>query len=577
MSNGILRRNSSKLGLQNLLRITAQRSLEDAEEIERERRRRARAGRLSSSGACQDSEPLPDDTLCQSDLKSGCTVSQEEDEGFGDWTQRLERRRQRRDGGESVQAEEDTPYHNGTANHSEPCLDGTASHRESCLNRRANQDVPPLNGRASHGTGNHDEPPLNSTANHTALKLNNRTSYTNHSRNGSTSYIQSGSCFFTLSPSGRTDQDEGDNWRDKEKEKRKELKISYTSKVVLQQDVKRVSGSEDAAGGAEEAKSSSSVSDGGEEEAGAECALMLESMRLRHQQKENEELEELRQKQAESEAELQELQRRREERRKVRQEEERKREEEEQQRQAREQEEKQRMKEEMERRRLDATERRLKRLSTSSAEAEEPFSPKSPSFKITERTESLNRSVKKSNSIKRTEPAMPVSKIDDRLEQYHQAIEVSSKETKPAKPVLLDMSSPPEPVAAKKSLFEAGDAWSQGTGKTASSKDTEGLKVGVADLISQWVKGNPEDMPKTSASKPEEVKAGEVRHKKNLWETRGDSASQGKPGISAKNSGSKKYKFIVTGHGKYEKVLVDGSEDPKYSNGKSAGLKYEDA
>ncbi|CAL8375322.1 unnamed protein product [Arctogadus glacialis] len=42
MSTALLRRDSSKQGLQKLLRVTAQRSLEDAEEVEREQRRRRR-------------------------------------------------------------------------------------------------------------------------------------------------------------------------------------------------------------------------------------------------------------------------------------------------------------------------------------------------------------------------------------------------------------------------------------------------------------------------------------------------------------------------------------------------------
>ncbi|KAK6290800.1 hypothetical protein J4Q44_G00388000 [Coregonus suidteri] len=56
MSHAILRRNSSKQGLQNLLKITAQRSVEDAEEVERERRRRARES-FRSMGSSSTSGP----------------------------------------------------------------------------------------------------------------------------------------------------------------------------------------------------------------------------------------------------------------------------------------------------------------------------------------------------------------------------------------------------------------------------------------------------------------------------------------------------------------------------------------
>ncbi|XP_029622533.1 putative cyclin-dependent serine/threonine-protein kinase DDB_G0272797/DDB_G0274007 [Salmo trutta] len=107
MSGHLLRRNSSKAGLQNLLRVTAQRSIEDAEEIERELRRRARERQgdqvpHTHTGPASTTSPTPDNglqelyPLCESELKaSGCQLALEEDEGFSDWTQRLEKRRQR--------------------------------------------------------------------------------------------------------------------------------------------------------------------------------------------------------------------------------------------------------------------------------------------------------------------------------------------------------------------------------------------------------------------------------------------------------------------------------------------------
>uniref|UniRef100_A0A3B3ZRU3 Caldesmon 1b n=1 Tax=Periophthalmus magnuspinnatus TaxID=409849 RepID=A0A3B3ZRU3_9GOBI len=95
--------------------------------------------------------------------------------------------------------------------------------------------------------------------------------------------------------------------------------------------------------------------------------------------------------------------------------------------------------EEIERRRMEAAER-MKSLSTSS-DAEEAFSPFSP----------------KTPTHKKTPPLVPTSKIDDKLEQYTHAIEVSN--------------------------------------------DTEGLKVGVANLITQWVKG-PNDSSRQGPGKP---------------------------------------------------------------------------
>ncbi|XP_023393133.1 lymphocyte-specific protein 1 [Pteropus vampyrus] len=49
--------------------------------------------------------------------------------------------------------------------------------------------------------------------------------------------------------------------------------------------------------------------------------------------------------------------------------------------------------------------------------------PLSPSTNVIARTESLFRSVDKSNSVKKSQPALAVSKIGERLEQYTQAVE----------------------------------------------------------------------------------------------------------------------------------------------------------
>ncbi|XP_041693013.1 caldesmon, smooth muscle-like [Coregonus clupeaformis] len=322
-----------------------------------------------------------------------------------------------------------------------------------------------------------------------------------------------------------------------------------------------------------------------EEEAEAILEAKLEKIRPSHTEKENQELEQLRHKQAEAEQELEELKRRREERRQVREGEERRSREEEQQRLAKDEEEKRRMKEDIERRRMEAAER-MKSLSTSSVDGDELFSPLSPkgsiykrendesltaenTLLITERTESLNRSLKKSNSFKKTQLPVLLAKIDDRLEQYTHAIEYS-QEAKAVKQGLMDIPMSPEAVSSKKHLFEAGEAWNQSPTKGTPSKDVEGLKVGVADLITQWVKGNPDGTSRNSPPRPADVKAGDVMQKKNMWEIIGET-SPGRSGAGAKgNPSGKRYKFVMTAHGKYEKIPVDDDENMyEYINGKA--------
>ncbi|CAB1331559.1 unnamed protein product, partial [Coregonus sp. 'balchen'] len=310
------------------------------------------------------------------------------------------------------------------------------------------------------------------------------------------------------------------------KEKRKEVKVSYTSKVVLHTETKPGNANGDAAGEkvtsyiaktklrAPRAVVQVAAAEA-EEEAILETEAKLEKIRRSHAEKENQELEQLRYKQVEAEQELEALKSRREERRQVRKEEERRSREEEQQRLAKE-----------ERRRMEAAER-MKSLSTSSVDGDEMFSPLSPKgsiYKITERTESLNRSLKKSNSFKKTQPPVLLTKIDDRLEQYTTAIEYS-QEVKAAKQGLMDIPMSPEAVSSKKNLFEAGEAWNQCPTKGTPTKarkhpynDAESLKVGVADMITQW------------------------------------------------------YKFVMTAHGKYEKIPVDDENMDGYTNGKAGEM-----
>uniref|UniRef100_A0A8V1A633 Lymphocyte-specific protein 1 pseudo 1 n=1 Tax=Gallus gallus TaxID=9031 RepID=A0A8V1A633_CHICK len=147
------------------------------------------------------------------------------------------------------------------------------------------------------------------------------------------------------------------------------------------------------------------------------------------------------------------------------------------------------------------------------------------STKITDRTESLNRSIKKSNSIKKSQPPLPVSKIDDRLEQYTQAIETSTKAPKPVRQPSLDLPTTSMMVASTKSLWETGEVAAQSAVKTPACKD---------------------------------IVAGDIVSKRSLWEQKGSP----KPESNIKSTPSgKKYKFVATGHGQYKRVLIDDAAE----------------
>ncbi|NXW00012.1 LSP1 protein, partial [Fregetta grallaria] len=147
------------------------------------------------------------------------------------------------------------------------------------------------------------------------------------------------------------------------------------------------------------------------------------------------------------------------------------------------------------------------------------------STKIMDRTESLNRSIKKSNSIKKTQPPLSVSKIDDRLEQYTQAIETSTKAPKPVQQPSLDLPTTSMMVASTKSLWETGEVAAQSALKSLPCKG---------------------------------IVAGDVVSKRSLWEQKGNP----KPETNIKSTLSgKKYKFVATGHGQYKKVLIDDAAE----------------
>ncbi|XP_027630158.1 lymphocyte-specific protein 1 isoform X3 [Tupaia chinensis] len=148
---------------------------------------------------------------------------------------------------------------------------------------------------------------------------------------------------------------------------------------------------------------------------------------------------------------------------------------------------------------------------------EQTSPPLSPSTKLIDQTESQNLSIKKSNSVKKSQAALPISKIDERLEQYTQAIETASRIPKLTRQASIEL--PSMAVASTKSRWETGEVQAQSTAKTPCK-----------DIV-----------------------AGDMS-KKSLWEQKGGSKTSST--IKSTPSG-KRYKFVATGHGKYEKVLVD--------------------
>ncbi|XP_070686303.1 non-muscle caldesmon [Pempheris klunzingeri] len=524
MSNAVLRRNSSKQGLQNLMRLTAQRSIEDAEEVERERRRRAR------QASRQTSEESAEESTYDGSLKPCGSTSPEEDEGFSDWTQRQERRRQQRLQELNQGGDEDEDEYE----------------EEVLINKAVPVKTPQASTSRQLQRHEQDETDRSRTEIERRKECEEEEIRAERMRR-------------------KKEREEEEDRRKAEEvmtmssevEKRKEVKISCTSKVFLHREPKHGNANGDAT--KEEVTSYMSSKTKGnsveleEAEAILETEQCLERIRQSLQLKESQELEQLRRRQAKAEQEVEELKRRRQERRRVREEEECRREEEGQQRMAKEEEERRRMTEDIERRRVEAAER-MKSLSTSSNTDTDgsPFSPRAPTHKITERTESLNRSLKKSNSLKKTKTLVLLPKIDDKMEQYAHAVETSPQSVKAA---LSDLPGSPEAIASKKNLFEAREAWSPTRGITC--KDADGLKVGVADRITQWVKG-PTDGSRPLPCRASDVKSGDVMHKKNMWEVIGDSSPS--PGRQAKAAVGIKYRFVVTGHGKYEKVAV-ASED----------------
>ncbi|KAF3855385.1 hypothetical protein F7725_023440 [Dissostichus mawsoni] len=470
--------------------LTAQRSVEDAEELERERRRRVRESYCWTDGGSMPGETSPEDGM---PAEESISPSMEEDEGFSDWTQRRERRRQQRlqelsQGGEEEEEEENRKNKSAavksvqTSVTSSSRLQRQEHHQEDDeeeerveMERRKNQEEEEFN-RAQRMRREKEE----------EEEKRKREEVTIRRKEG----VQ----------------------KPKEVEKRKEVKISYTSKVFLNQEAKKQRNGD----------------------ATKEEVTTIKNQKTKRSTRGgggNQELTELKMK--------------REERRRVREEEECRREEEEHQKLAKEE-------EEDEgghggRRRVEASER-MKSRSSSSVDGDEmfsPFSPKPPKVNITcsymllqyccvpgfycRNTASHCRHI---NSFKKTQPLGLLIKIDDKREQYAHAVE-NSQEARAVKASLSDLPGSPEVVSSKKNLFEAGETWSPSRGPAARTLRVEGGRGQSDHSVGR--------------------EARRCDAEKNMWEIIGDSTGDQDKGSAA----GKKYKFVVTGHGKYEKIPVD--------------------
>uniref|UniRef100_A0A8C6XE32 Lymphocyte specific protein 1 n=1 Tax=Naja naja TaxID=35670 RepID=A0A8C6XE32_NAJNA len=407
MTSAILRRNSSKQGLQNLIRLTAQWSVEDEEEAARERRRRERERQLRSQaeeGLNSTSEVAVQESRI--DGKPPGTLELEEDEGFSDWSQKLEQLKQR-SGAEGVQE------------------------RDQILQRecREAQEPDPIQCEESPRSPRHSYEEEDSNLKEAEVmleqvNLDQETPTFIRFETGPSNFLK------FVSTSTSEDQPEAELEQQQQQQLRETLEL-------------------------------------GEENQHAEDKLQ-ENVTEEDTPEEEE------------------------------------------------------VKQEGKKRRLDEEEEvpeKQQRAPSTSSQEDEYQAPLSPTLKITDRTESLNRSVQKSNSMKKTQAPLPVSKIDDKLEQYTQAIEISSKTPKPARQASIDLPTNSAAVASTKSLWETGEV-------TQSTKS-----VPCKDIV-----------------------AGDIVNIRSLWEQKENPQTDANSKVKIPG---KKYKYVAVGHGQYKRVPIE--------------------
>ncbi|XP_033972643.1 non-muscle caldesmon-like [Trematomus bernacchii] len=608
MSESIKRKSSSRELLQNLISLTAQRSQEDAEEVERERRRRARETQRGEGSTSWPEPPQQSErtqnTELDGELKPRCCLVLEEDEGFSDWSHRLENRpeqevqddcrarvqrpstQQRKpETGEEKQHEtgEEKQHETGEEKQHETGEEKQHETGEEKQHETGEEKQHQTEEEKQHQTGEEKQHQTGEEKQHqTGEEKQHQTGEEKQHQTGeekqhkSEKKKQQGSEEKEGCEPGHSSRSQ-ERPPEKMSSNRKEVRTSYSSTVFLPQDNRSQHATGQPADRTSYLAAGTMKPRGGacrvdgeleqeEQKEEAQAALQMErrsaETRQNPRDEDDQEEEELRftheekedlhhsweEGPREEEEEEEDLHHSREHRRREAEEEY-----------------KLRDKRSMESGRIEELNRGSAASLCSSSEGEEPlnYGPMSPTFKklliqfypdeansrvppdskckILERTESLRKST---GSIKKTLSPVAVSKIDKKLELYTHALEVASKESRSGSQVLTDLTSPTEAVSSKKNLFEAGEAWKQNAISVTPSKDADGLKVGVANLINQWVKEG-EDGSRCSS-----------------------------PFRQGESSTGKRSKFVVTGHGKYEKVPVDSNSED--ANCQSAGQFYED-
>ncbi|XP_062417909.1 lymphocyte-specific protein 1-like isoform X2 [Pungitius pungitius] len=596
MSESMRRKSSSRQLLQNLISVTAERSQEDAEEVERERRRRARETQRGEGGPSRREPPQHDELRAHGaqldeELKPRCNLVQEEDEGFSDWSHKLENR-----GEQEVQ---DVSRRPSTRRKPEPGEEKQQKGEEEEEKEVKEGCEPERSSRSKEASS---RPPQKMTCAREEVRMSySSTVFVSQDarlqHTDRTSYLVAG----TMRPRGacrvdgeveqeeqkeevqaalqresaetqRSSRDEEDH-EDELSFRREEEECLYLRGEEEKEEHRMLDKSWMKSRRGEEARRRSEEARSEETRKSEEASRRSEEARSEEARRRSEEArsEETRKSEEASrrseEARSEEARRRSEEARseetrkseeasrrseEARSEEARRRSEEARSEEPCRRSDETRKSEEASRRSEEARSEEASRRSAASlccsSDGEESlnYGPMSPTFKklliqfypdevnsrvstdgkcsIMERTESLRKST---SHIKKTPSPVAVSKIDKKLELYAQALEVSSKDGRPGGQAPTDLTSPAEPVSSRKSLFEAGDTWRHDAPPGAPSKDADGLKVGVANLINQWVRGSEGGSRCSSPCRP------------------------------AENSSGKRSKFVVTGHGKYEKVPVE--------------------